>query len=325
VALIRSKQTAVGSGVKTIFGLALLTAGFLATLATILGFLGSLWWAFDVLANFRLQYAVILILTAALYGIAFGRVTSLLFLVVAGANVLVLLPLFLGGPAETVSEDPLSIVSYNSSAGAGDTRDFARWVDQTEADLVFVLDTPEDWIQPVSSASDYVVQNSLPIDRRYGITLLSKEAADVDLLRLGERREPVLRVETTIDGNPVVVFAVQPESPTSESGADRNRAVLDELKTMTMAETLPVVVIGDLGLTPWNSAYRSFAGDTGFISSIDGFGFQATWPADALPGVSVPFDHAFHSETLTTVSRATGPGFGSPHRALVVEIGFAAG
>lgn len=324
MALVRSNQSAVGSGVKTFFGLALLTAGFLATLATILGFLGSLWWAFDVLANFRLQYAIILILTAALYGIAFGRVTSLLFLVVAGANVLVLLPLFLATPADPIGEESLSVISYNASAGAGETGDFAAWVAERDADLVFVLDTPEDWIQPVAAESDYVVQNSLPIDRRYGIALLSRESADVELLRLGERREPALRVETVIGGSAVVVYAVQPESPTSETGADRNREVLEDLKVLVMSETLPVIVIGDFSLTPWNSGFRSFLGDTEFVSSLDGYGFQATWPADGLPGVAVPYDHAFHSEALTTVDRAVGPGFGSPHRALVVEIGFAA-
>lgn len=324
MALVRSNQSAVGSGVKTFVGLALLTAGFLATLATILGFLGSLWWAFDVLANFRLQYTVVLILTAALYGIAFGRATSILFLIVAGINVIVILPLFTAGPAGRNGVASLSIVSYNASGGVGAGNEFARWLDDSEADLAFVLDTTETWIEPVETASGYTIQNSLPIDRRFGITLLAKESADVELLRLGDRREPALRVETSVDGRAVVVYAVQPDSPTSETGAERNHQLMDELAELVNSETLPVVVVGDLSLTPWNSGYRSFVDDTGLVSSIDGQGFQATWPADGLPGLAVPYDHAFHSGTLTTVERATGPGFGSSHRVLFVEIGIAA-
>lgn len=320
----RSNQTAVGSGVKTFFGLALLTVGFLATLATILGFLGSLWWAFDVLANYRLQYTLLLVVTAALYGIAFGRVTSLLFLAVAGANVLVLLPLFIDTPAEAAGNETLKIISYDSSAGAGSTADFAAWLDERDADLVFVLDTPEDWIEPVAAASGYEIQNSLPIDRRFGISLLAKEDVDVDLLRLDEAlRLPALRVEAEIEGRPVVVYSVQLTAPTSEKGAERNAKLLDEVAGYIAGESLPVVVIGDLSLTPWNSGYRSFLGDTGLESSLNGYGYQATWPADALPGVAIPFDHAFHSETLTAANRGVGPGFGGPHRALVVEIAFA--
>ena len=144
MAIIRKKQSLVGSGVKTFFGLALLTAGFLATLATILGFLGGLWWAFDVLANFRLQYAVVLVLTAALYGLAFGRVTSVIFVTLAGVNILVLLPLFLATPVENANDEAITIVTYNSSAGTGADAEFSAWFQANEADLVFVLDAPEE-------------------------------------------------------------------------------------------------------------------------------------------------------------------------------------
>jgi endonuclease/exonuclease/phosphatase (EEP) superfamily protein YafD len=327
VALVRrSNQTAVGSGLKTFFGLALLTVGFLATLATILGFLGSLWWAFDILANYRLQYTLLLALTAALYGITFGRVTSLLFLAAAGLNVLVLLPLFTAAPAEAAGTETIQIVSYNSSAGAGDTDDFAAWLDAGQADLVFVLDTPEDWIGAVAADAGYQIQNSLPIDRRFGISLLAKQDIGVDLLRLDDQlREPALRIETAIEGRTVVIYAIQLTSPTSETGADRNARLLEEVKAAVASEVEPVVVIGDLSLTPWNSGFRSFLGDTGLENSLNGYGYQATWPADALPGAAIPYDHAFHSDVLTTADRSVGPGFGGPHRALLVEIGFAAG
>lgn len=320
----RSNQTAVGSGVKTFFGLALLTVGFLATLATILGFLGSLWWAFDVLANYRLQYTLLLVVTAALYGITFGRVTSVLFLAAAGMNILVLLPLFTDTPAEAAGDERLRIVSYDASAGAGATDDFGAWLDASAADLVFVLDTPEDWIAAVQAESGYVVQNSLPIDRRFGISLLAKDDVDVDLLRLDDRlRQPALRVEAAIDGRSVVVYAIQLPSPTSETGAERNALLLDEVKAAIASESLPVVVIGDLSLTPWNSGFRSFVADTGLTNSLNGYGYQATWPADALPGVSVPYDHAFLSAGLTAADRGVGPGFGGPHRALLVDVAVA--
>ena len=154
---------------------------------------------------------------------------------------------------------------------------------------------------------------------------MSREPADVQLLRLGQRREPALRVETILDGSPVVIYAVQPESPTSESSAERNRQVMDELTELTIAESLPVVVVGDLSLTPWNTGYRNFVDDTGFVSSLNSYGFQATWPASCVPGLAIPFDHLFHSPKLTTVDRAVGPGFGSPHRALFVKLGVALG
>lgn len=319
------RQSALGSGTKTFFGLALLAAGFLATLATILGFLGGVFWPFDVLADYRMQYAIVLLVTAALYGMAFGRASSLIFVVMAAVNIFALMPLFLDSPRDPAGEARLAVVSYNSNGGAANEIQFASWLGDREADLVFVSDVPEEWLLQVEDRSDYVVQNSLPIDRRFSVAVLAKENVTVELLRIGTTREPVVRVETTLDTQPVVVYALQPRFPGSDDGSKLNREVMEAIRDRVTAESAAVVVVGDLSLTPWSSTYRSFLGDTGLVSSANGFGYQATWPADALPGLAIPVDHAFHSATLTTTDRDTGPGFGSSHRPLFVELAMATG
>ena len=59
-------------------------------------------------------------------------------------------------------------------------------------------------------------------------------------------------------------------------------------------------------------------------NSMDGFGWQATYPAGGGP-LMLPIDHLFHSDDLTTVARTIGPDLGSDHLPIVVSLSLAAG
>lgn len=320
---IQTKQSILGTGLKTSLGLVLLSLGFLATLATLLGFLGSYWWAFDVLANLRFQYAAVLLGSGIIYGLIFGRATALLFMVMAIVNIVLVLPLYVSDQPEAASADDLTIVSFNVESTIRSQEAILAWLDESDADLVFLLDSTEEWVAPVDTESTYRVQNSLPIDRRFGITLLARTDADVELLRLGDRRDPVLRVETAIGEEPVVVYAVHPEAPTSEGDAALGEEVLDEVAALAAAETTPVVIVGDLSTTPWTATFKQLINDVGLLNSQDGYGLQPTWPGGNWFALAIPLDHALHSPEITTLSRSVGPHFGSDHRPLRVTFAIA--
>ncbi|MCC6579457.1 MAG: endonuclease/exonuclease/phosphatase family protein [Phycisphaeraceae bacterium] len=73
----------------------LVIAGGLPTVATLLGFLGLVWWPLDVLANFRFQYAVILLVTAVVSLATLRWKLALLFCLPLALNVAVILPVYL--------------------------------------------------------------------------------------------------------------------------------------------------------------------------------------------------------------------------------------
>jgi endonuclease/exonuclease/phosphatase (EEP) superfamily protein YafD len=80
----------------------LLFCGGLPTLATFLGFLGQLWWPFEILSNYRFQYALILVgvVIAAMFT---RRVMWMLLLCLPLAlNVVMIIPLYIPTPEQEV-------------------------------------------------------------------------------------------------------------------------------------------------------------------------------------------------------------------------------
>ncbi|MGD2051279.1 MAG: endonuclease/exonuclease/phosphatase family protein, partial [Acidimicrobiia bacterium] len=171
--------------------------------------------------------------------------------------------------------------------------------------------------------SGYEVRSEIPADRSYGITMLSREDLPVELLRIGEVRDSVLRVVASIGAQDVVVYAVHARAPSSSSGAAARDDVLAAVARLAAAETLPVIVVGDLNATPWSHAFRSLSSEADLRDSLDGFGYQASWPGHLPFFLQIPIDHLLLSPELTTINRLLGPDFGSDHKALYVSVGVA--
>lgn len=315
----------MGSGLRTFLGLTLLTAGFLGTLATILGFFGSTSWFFDVLANFRFQLAIGLLLIGVIYFFAFGRATAFVFIAMGVVNVFLVAPLYLESPAPAASEETLRIVSFNVGAGRADQDELIDYVSTSDADLVFLLESTEEWLGGVpTDGSGYTISNEIPDDRIYGISVLGSGVTVVEQLRLGKTEDPVMRVEATLEDGKVAVYAVHPRPPESQATTAARDSLFTELAGLVTDETMPVVVIGDFNATPWSYAFRDFSSATGLVNSQTGYGLSATWPT-TFPLTLVPLDHMLHSDSLTTVERNIGPDLGSDHLPLLVDVSYSVG
>jgi endonuclease/exonuclease/phosphatase (EEP) superfamily protein YafD len=319
----RRTNSFLASGGRTFAGLTLITVGFLATLGTLLGFLGGQSWALDVLSSFRVQYFLVLLIVAVLYGAFFSRIMSLLFVAMAAINLILIAPLYLDNPAPSDSPEPLSIVSFNVQSRSSNRDQIMRWIERADPDLVFLLESNEGWEEYAATLETYRLRSQLPVDRSFGITMLSREEYPVELLRVGEIRDSVLRVEASIDGQAVIVLAVHARPPSTSASAAARNEVLEEVTKLARAETLPVIVVGDLNATPWSAAFHALASDAELVNSLNGYGFQASWPGDLWTFLRIPIDHLLHSPELTAVKRMLGPSFGSDHRPLYVSVGLA--
>src|SRR4028118_1291635 len=81
-----------------------------------------------------------------------------------------------------------------------------------------------------------------------------------------------------------------------------------------------VVVIGDFNSTPWSGRFRKFLHDANLRNSQRGFGLQPTWSASLPSVLMIAIDHCLHSQSITTISRATGVNIDSDHLPLFVEL-----
>ncbi|MCP4303907.1 MAG: hypothetical protein GY788_03305 [bacterium] len=312
-----SASVAVGQG---IIGFGLVTVGVIGTLATVLGFFGSTWWLFDLAANFRAHLAVVLLIVALLYSLVFSKATGLFFMAMAMVNGLLVLPLYLGSPEATADDDRLQIVSFSVEQRNSIRDQTFRWVDTLDADLIVLLDTTDDWSRPSEQLDGYSIESQIPVDRTFGITILSPDGVEAQLLRIGRLRDSAVRIEAAIGDEPIAIYAIQARSMGNGTDAAHRDEYLAEIARMARAETLPTVVVGDLQATPWSHAFRNLASTADLKNSMDSFGLQTTWPADRWAFFRLPVDHLLHSDDLTTVDRYLGPTFGVDHRPIVVTI-----
>lgn len=322
---VKRPDSAIASFGRTFGGLGLLTIGFMCTLGTILGFFGRKWWAFDTLANYRLQYGIALIAVGILYGMIFTRSSSVIFLAAGVLNLGLVAPFFIGSPAEPESDEALKIMSFDVASSVSNRNDILRYIDQSEADIVFLLNTSDAWIGVIRSAAiDYELEAAIPGDLFAGTTVLSKEPVTVEVIRVGRIRDLLVRVETQLGDQDVAVYAVHARSATSEPRTAQRDEMLAELAIRVAAESTPTIVVGDLNASPWSYAFSDLKKTGDLVDSMEGHGFQASWPTSLWVWLRVPIDHMLHTSDLTVVNRALGPDLGSRHSPLIVTVGLAA-
>jgi endonuclease/exonuclease/phosphatase (EEP) superfamily protein YafD len=312
---------AVGQG---FLGFGLVAVGVVASLATVLAFFGSTWWLFDFAANFRAHLAVVLVIVALGYALLFSKATALFFMLMAGVNAIVILPLYMGSPAPATGTDSLTVVSFNVDQKAS-IRDTAYgWINTVDPDIVVLTEATEAWTQPSDNTGPYHTLNDLPIDRTFGIAVMARENLDVELIQVTQVRDSLLRIVASIGDRPIVIYAVQSRVSSNEKDAALQQEYFAEVASLARQETDPTIIVGDFQSSPWSHTFQTLLTDAHLVDSLIGFGIQTTWPANRWAFFRLPFDNLIHSEDLTTVDRYLGPAFGTDHLPIVVTLAMAA-
>jgi endonuclease/exonuclease/phosphatase (EEP) superfamily protein YafD len=134
------------------------------------------------------------------------------------------------------------------------------------------------------------------------------------------------RVVLEIDGDPVVILNTHPVpfyTPARGLRQDRHLRVLVDVVERTLAETVPVVLLGDFNVTDQSNIYRKITDHyTDAYRAVGRIGFGFTFPADRrwLPPL-VRMDFIFYSDAWTGVSALVLPhAGGSDHRPVLARL-----
>jgi len=334
-------------------------AGGLPTVATLLGFMGSMWWPFDVLANFRVQYAIVLAVAVAVCLAVKRWKLALLFLLPTAMNVATIVPLYVhpegistlkraipfsevadgaGNANESLNRDetgkPLRVISMRAAESEESRGHLRTYLKELDADIIIMHGVNEDLV--------HSLQNQVaPFDLRwinaredmFGLAVLVRVSMrpkirikrdDCQLIELpaGRRRIPAVKVNVKWGERDLTVLGVYVMAPFSPEHANGGQQQTDALISwVNQQKQQPVVVIGNLGCTPWTARFDRFMTRTGLANSQMGFGVQSTWPATGgIPLGEIPIDHCLHAKELVTVDRQLGPTLGADHRPLIVTM-----
>lgn len=232
-------------------------------------------WPGDMIAPFRVQLAI-----AALIGLGVAvalrgpRVIGLAGVLVA-ISVLPMALRVIDRPvlAETAPGRAVSLMFSNVLANNREFGKVTALVRSEDADIFAAAETTADWVAALDGLKDRYPYSFAPTDLGvFGVALYAKRPLAGTIERVGQRGLPLLRA----DFGDMVVYVAHPMPPASQRLTADNREYLTRLAERVAAETLPVVIAGDLNTTLWS----------GNIEPLLRLGVQ--WPAGSGLGYSWP-------------------------------------
>jgi len=296
-------------------------AGLALSALSIVAFFGSVSWVFDLLANFRVQGTVVLLVLGLIALLAHWKVPAIVTIASAALGAAVILPyLFASAPTIADGSETIDVISFNVGISNPNRTEIAEWIRQEDPDVVFVFESSFEW-EDTFRAADLRVQpiSVVPPGNLAGVTILAKPQLLPRQLEVGIGPEAAA-VSVLLGRDRIEVLGVHPPSPTTATRAATRDRIMKEAAEWVSGREGEVVVVGDFNATPWSHAFRTIRGGAGLTDSLRGHGLEPSWPSGWGP-LMVPIDHVLYTSGLASRDRRTGPAFESAHRPVLVTIG----
>ena len=300
----------------------LILSGTVASIATILGFLGSFSWFFDLFSHFRVQYFLGLLVIGVLMWVGKHRKTAGIFLLLAVVNMAVVFPFYFGRQSINPQNAPLRAMLLNVNTSLGDANRVRAVVEAEAPDFLVLEEINTRWLADlVWLTNAYPHRLVQPREDNFGIALYSKlPLQDGQIINIGEAGVPSIIATVQAEEENLCVVATHPLPPFGKDYSRLRNGQLEQLPKF-LDSPHPILLLGDLNVTPWNSHFRKLLKQTGLRDSTKGFGYQPSWPSH-IPPFLIPLDHCLHSEKIGIFDRRIGKGVSSDHYPLIVDFGF---
>jgi endonuclease/exonuclease/phosphatase (EEP) superfamily protein YafD len=295
------------------------------TIATLAGFAGAAWWVLDVLAHFRVPYA----LAAGLLTLAFAwqrrRGWIAIMALCLAANLAVMgpyLPFARGVRAAKILPAPPAIRAIAMNVWHRN-RNYAaaeRLIRSARPDFVLTVEMTPAWRRGLASLSDilpYAI--TATHDGTAGKVLYSRyRCVRCEVVDIGGVGLPTIVAEFRVGDRNLTFVGAHFTVPLGSAYAHLMAKHIAAVGEYVRARSGPVVLLGDLNTTPWSHYFRDLRDRSGLRDSALGRGVQPTWPAWwRVPVVAI--DHVLVTQDIRIVNREVGPSIGSDHLPVIVD------
>ena len=296
------------------------SAGVVACLATVMGCAGRLLWFFDLFSHFRVQYLFGLSILGIILFIAGRRKSAIVFIVFAGINFAVILPLYLGGQPEAPQGLKVTrAMLLNVNTHSGNPKKIEYVIQQLNPDIVVLEEISSQWVRDLEwlmASHPYVCIQ--PREDNFGIGLFSKlPLIKNEVVYIGRSDVPSIIATINIQGSELDILATHPLPP---NGAEYSKCRNEQLESISdyIDPSSSLLLLGDLNVTPWSHHFKTLLKRSGLIDSNRGCGVQPSWPAGN-PLLWIPIDHCLHSPDILVIQRRIGPDVGSDHYPVIID------
>jgi endonuclease/exonuclease/phosphatase (EEP) superfamily protein YafD len=293
-------------------------SGAVASFATIFGFLGNFSWFFDLFSHFRVQYFLGLLVVGILLWVGRHRKTAGIFLWLAAVNMAVVFPFYFGRQSIDPKNAPLRAMLLNVNTSLGDATRVRAVVEAEAPDLV-LEEINARWLTDLEWLTNtYPHRLVQPREDNFGIALYSKfPLQDGRIFTIGEADVPSIIATVQTEEKKLCIVATHPLPPFGKKYSHLRNEQLEQLPKY-LRSPHPILLLGDLNVTPWSTHFRKLLKQTGLRDSTKGFGYQPSWPSHA-PLFLIPLDHCLHSEGIAIFDRRIGKNVSSDHYPLIVD------
>jgi endonuclease/exonuclease/phosphatase (EEP) superfamily protein YafD len=319
-----NRQAAVGQRIVRGLTVATRVVVWLLGAITLLAFLDRFSSHMELLTFFRFQYAVLLVVAAAIaFTVRLPR-AALAGLVLAGVNVAVVAPTWVPPRAErAASSSSLELLLLNLESGNDRHADVARLIAETDPDVVGLIELTPIWADALEPALASFPHRQLSTEvGAYGIGLFSRLApqkAAVEHFPSDGPASIVARFD--LGGDPFTLVITHVHTPFA---GDIHRRQFDALADAGERLGERLAICGDFNAVPWSSAFRHLASAADLSDSHRGQWLEGSWPSWGVL-VRVPIDNCLFSDGVTVLEQAHGPDVGSDHFPLTIRFGISAG
>lgn len=225
------------------------------------------------------------------------------------------------------SGSTLDVITCNLCEHNEDHDRAAAWLLERDPDVIALLEfEPESLDALADVILRYPYRILHPLKGPRGFALLSRVAiVEHEVYRLGIISQ--LDAVLSTDAGPVRFLLAHPYAHTTLYRLRESLRTLEEIARRSRESSLPVILAGDLNLTPWCPSFLAFLSESALRDPRPGLGVFNTWPVlpwnDAIDVVGIPIDHVLTSPMLRVVELRRGPANGSDHRPLeaIIDLG----
>lgn len=294
------------------------------------GALGEWWWFFDLFSHFRLQYLGVSLFALAWFvgwanraGIVLSGTTLLL-------NAVIFFGVFLGEkPLQPAPDFKLRALSINVKTS---NRAFSKVIDYVkgaDADVVLLLEVDKRWADALAPLKGLYPHSSFESrEDNFGVAFLSRIAlisSEIAMFAAPNEPDdigiPAPIVVVNHGGKAIRVIGAHPIPPSGRLNSQWRDHEFSRIAKITRESDEPVLLMGDLNVTPWSSGMRILTGSSNLRLPLAHYARSPSWMVNS--PLAIPIDHALATPPLVILRRDVGPDVGSDHRPIVVEVGWA--
>lgn len=290
-------------------------------LVTGLALLAPWGWPFELFSHFRVQYAAVALGLALLLAWRRRAMPALLALLIGGWHALPGFAVSPGAVASPACAGPMFTVATVNVQFSNERHDaFRAWLATQPADFLVIQEVTAAWGSELDAQAAYPYRHVVPREDPYGLALLSRtplgSVLPVDLAGDGS---PSLAGLVEAGGQPLRFLGLHAHWPVTPSLAAARDRALQAAAALASTADEPVVLLGDLNLTPDSPAFDRLLARSGLRDALQGGGWRPTWLAGFWP-LALRIDHVLVSSDLCVERAEVGPSIGSDHRPVVVTL-----